>query len=182
MPLSLGGHAARHRTQRRRRRRQPPRLLLGPPRRPRPGRRRSPARRRNAARQPGLSARWTKSSSAAANSWSAIRMRPMRGATRPWSNACAPKVKGAPAPGTPLRGRQRRLTEAVARNYFKLLAYKDEYEVARLFSRPAFGRTGRQLRRRLPARTSTSPCPGAAAPRPAPSRRRSASAPGCCRR
>ncbi|MDP1611024.1 MAG: indolepyruvate ferredoxin oxidoreductase family protein [Sulfuritalea sp.] len=33
------------------------------------------------------------------------------------------------------------LSAAVARNYFKLLAYKDEYEVARLFADPAFRRT-----------------------------------------
>ena len=35
-------------------------------------------------------------------------------------------------------GADQALSRAVARYYFKLLAYKDEYEVARLYSEPAF--------------------------------------------
>jgi indolepyruvate ferredoxin oxidoreductase len=35
-------------------------------------------------------------------------------------------------------GKGTRLAEAVARYYYKLMAYKDEYEVARLYSDPAF--------------------------------------------
>jgi indolepyruvate ferredoxin oxidoreductase len=47
--------------------------------------------------------------------------------------AIVDRVKAAEAPlgGT-------RLTDAVARNLFKLMAYKDEYEVARLHTDPAF--------------------------------------------
>jgi len=37
-------------------------------------------------------------------------------------------------------GRKRDLTNAVARNYFKVLSYKDEYEVARLFTNGDFQR------------------------------------------
>jgi indolepyruvate ferredoxin oxidoreductase len=50
----------------------------------------------------------------------------------------ARKAEAEKAPG------QRGLAEAVARYYFKLLAVKDEYEVARLYSDPAFARSLRE--------------------------------------
>ena len=44
------------------------------------------------------------------------------------------RAENALVPGSGL------LTEAVARTYFKLLAYKDEYEIARLYTDPEFAR------------------------------------------
>ncbi|MBI4290924.1 MAG: indolepyruvate ferredoxin oxidoreductase family protein [Betaproteobacteria bacterium] len=50
------------------------------------------------------------------------------------------RVRGVEAERIGGTGAKLLLTEAVARYYFKLMAYKDEYEVARLHSDPAFAR------------------------------------------
>ncbi len=60
------------------------------------------------------------------NAGYAERYRSLVAAVTAAENACAP-------------GRTK-LTEAVVRSYFKLLAYKDEYEIARLYSTPDFAR------------------------------------------
>jgi indolepyruvate ferredoxin oxidoreductase len=53
-------------------------------------------------------------------------------------------VLGAAARETVVMGRAGAVTQAVARHHYKLLAYKDEYEVARLHLKAAVARTVRE--------------------------------------
>ena len=124
------------RAQRRRGGRQPACLRLGTARVPR-------SRRGRAAVAPGrdatsaaiASSRPTSTlrSRAASSSSPPTRMPRSRSATRRWSTASA-------AIETRVVGGSDALTDAVARNYFKLLAIKDEYEVARLYTDGEFER------------------------------------------
>ncbi len=96
--------------------------------------------RRSAGRQARVAAavadRSTKSSSGGVRSSPTTRTPPTRSATPTSSPGCArSRARSSRAPTE--------LTEAVARYYFKLLAIKDEYEVARLYAETDFVAAGR---------------------------------------
>ena len=104
------------------------RAALEPRRRRGAGQARAEQRRATTAR---CRSRSTRRSSAASRSSPPIRMPPMRARYR----RLVEKVKAAEAASAP---GQCGLAEAVARYLFKLMAYKDEYEVARLYTDGTF--------------------------------------------
>ena len=136
IPVSARLAGAGHRAERRGRRGQQARLPLGPARRPRSGRRRAlrrPDRRRRASRHAdrhGLDEIVAKRVDFLTGYQDAAYAERYR--------ALVERVRAAEAERAPgMTG----LAEAVARYYFKLLAYKDEYEVARLYTDGTFPRS-----------------------------------------
>ena len=96
-------------------------------------------RRRRRAMRERLSESLTRWWSGGKNFSPTIRMPLMR----PLSRRLVETLKAAEAARTPGKTG---LAEAVARYLFKLMAYKDEYEVARLYTDGAFQQAGRQRR------------------------------------
>ena len=149
----LGGHRAGDRAQRRGRGDEPQRLPLRPAGGARPRGARAPDRRRPppAPRQAADAGR--ASSPSAPTSSPTTRM-------RRWPSATARAWRASPRPSAARRRGAPGLAEAVARGYHKLLAYKDEYEVARLYAEPGLREGARRAVRGAPqARVP----PGAAA-------------------
>ena len=163
LPLSAERDRAGDRAQRRSGRDEPGRVPLGPPRRRRPcgrgGAGRSPKEvdenRRLSQSFAETVERRVAFLTAYQNAAYAARYRALVDKTK--------AVEAAKAPG------KTGLAEAVARYLFKLMAYKDEYEVARLYTDGAFEKQVKaELRRRQPALRVPS---RAADPRPRTDRR-----------
>ena len=108
--------------------------------------------RADACRRSRRSTRW---SSGGPASSPPTRTRAMRAATAPRSSASA-------RPSTRWRPGRDNLAQAVAVNLFRLMAIKDEYEVARLYTDGSFAK---QLRREFASWGKTRVPPRAAAPR-----------------
>ena len=133
-PAFGGRHRARHRDQRRRGGVEPERLRLGPAHRGRPRRGGAPGR----AGGGGRSAPAARGSGGHRRTPGGVpRGLPGRSLCRPIPHDSIERVREAER--TRAKG-MRGLAEAVARGYSKLLAYKDEYEVARLHAAPEFRR------------------------------------------
>ena len=73
--------------------------------------------------------------------------------------AIAPPSTRCARPRSGARPRSTELTEAVAKNLFKLMAYKDEYEVARLYTD---GSSRRSCRSKFDGDYTAQVLPGAA--------------------
>ena len=148
VPVSRAGAAQGDRAERRSGRRQPARVRMGTARVPRSGNRSSAsAPRGRAQRRPAIGALRSRSTSAIARRVEFLAAYQDDALAQRYKDAGRPRARGWSRAS---HGGSAVLTDAVARNYFKLLAIKDEYEVARLYTDGEFERAGRcRLRGRL---------------------------------